>query len=202
MWKETNPYIIPMGVDTTLFFPAEGVQEKNDEIKLLYIWRLSYEKGVIDMLHSVIYCVNNWLNISCKIIWDWPLFEEMQKIIATKKWTLNKIELLWSKQNIELREFYQQADYFLFPSTKESFGITAVESILCWTPVLWNKSLPSTWIIIDWLNWILVYFNDKYELYQKLNESHYFDTTHVVSSWKKFSWENSSKKYSDILKTL
>lgn len=89
------------------------------------------------------------------IVWTWCEEEKLKKIA---KWN---IEFLWAKYWDELLKFYQNAKAFIFASI-DDFGITPLESMACWVPVIafaWGWVLET---VIDWKTWF--FYHDQTSL--------------------------------------
>jgi glycosyltransferase involved in cell wall biosynthesis len=131
--------VIPNGVDTERFKPDK--HEKSEKI-LLFVGRLSARKGaqfLIPLLHRYLKENEGVLLIIAGKDEKPPLIPllKLQKSI----FGLNgKVRLLGYVPNSMLPKLYNHADLFLMPSlTMESFGITALESLACATPVISTK---------------------------------------------------------------
>jgi len=137
----TKAAIIFNGADPSIFH-----KEKVDKKKLLrkykvkphdyivlMVGRLSVLKGIKYLLRAARYWESSGLDIGTIIIGEGiqrPKYEEYIK----KK--LKNTYLLGHLMQKEIRDFYNIADFTVIPSLKEGFGLVAVESMLCGTPVI------------------------------------------------------------------
>lgn len=116
------------------------VKNPNSKIHILFCSRLVIEKGV-DILIEVIKCsLNDW-ELSENIIWhiasDWDFLEE---IIDLSSWKKTSINYYGKVSQIELASLMREVDFLYMPSRfLETFGLTAIESLACWTPVIGFK---------------------------------------------------------------
>lgn len=174
---------IPNFVNTNKFYPKNNRNElrkkywfNSDDKILICIWNLIYEhKWQNDILAIWKDLENEIKNLHLILIWDWP---DKEKMLSTIKiLNTDKIHYLWPKNNEEIVDFLNISDLFIFPSRYESFWISPIEAISCWTPVIAYKNWGTEYIINDdkiWtiLNeqninllhkWILDMLNTKYD---------------------------------------
>lgn len=135
--------ILPMGVDFKLF--EKGKYSKNLKIKyhingpfLLYVGRLSPEKGVKFLILAMKTIIKKFNNAKLIIVGDGSLKKDLVNL--TKELDLNK-NIIFTGQipKSELPKFYATADVFIGPSLREGLGLTFIESIVCDCPVIGTK---------------------------------------------------------------
>ena len=136
--------IIPYGVDDTVYreepcksrphqFPPADAGPAG-----LFVGRLVAYKGLDVLLDAVL-----GTDLKVVIVGDGPLKQHLEERV--RKHSLGQQVILTGKiSETELPAFYQNADYFVFPSTTpaEMFGISLIEAMACGTPVI-STSLPS-----------------------------------------------------------
>lgn len=125
-----NVEIIPNGVDLKRFLPAQRTRKKIKNI--LYVGRLSYEKGV-DLLIEAFRKLNN-PRYQLIIVGDGP---EMSKLTSQAR-QLN-IKFTGTLIGPELVDQYRQADLFILPSRTEGQPLTLFEAWAAKLPVLATK---------------------------------------------------------------
>jgi len=136
MFEGTDIRVFPLGVDTQVFVPKE--KEIGNELKLLYVGRIVEWKQIhlaIDTLHLLVN--QGFPHAHLDIIG--PVFsenyhEQLKKQVKTLG-IEQHVSFLGHKEHHELPEYFQQADLFLLPSHKETFGMVMVEAMACGTPV-------------------------------------------------------------------
>jgi glycosyltransferase involved in cell wall biosynthesis len=137
----TKATIIFNGADPAIFH-----KEKVDKKKLLrkykvkfhdyivlMVGRLSVLKGIKYLLRAARYWESSGLDIGTIIIGEGiqrPKYEEYIKE------NLKNAYMLGHLMQKEIQDFYNIADFTVIPSLKEGFGLVAVESMLCGTPVI------------------------------------------------------------------
>lgn len=68
----------------------------------------------------------------------------------------------------ELGDKYRSFDYFLFPTRRESFGLVAVESLACGTPIICSEIEPLTDIVTHNTNGFLFKDGCAHQLYKNI----------------------------------
>jgi len=131
----TNVEVIPNGVDVEKFKPMKNEKQSK---ALLYVGRLSARKGVQLLIPLLSKCLKEHdaeLIITGK---DEMLMLPLLKLQGN---LCKNVKVLGFVPDARLPELYNYADLFLMPSlTMESFGIAAIESLACATPVLAAKT--------------------------------------------------------------
>jgi glycosyltransferase involved in cell wall biosynthesis len=130
--------LYPRGIDIERFHPSRkngfwksGYQVEEDEIKVLYVGRVSKEKN-LDVLARAIRQVG-WLrkNIRFIIVGDGPYLEEM-------KCELRPTSTLFTGYltGENLSRAYASGDLFVFPSGTDTFGNVVLEAQASGLPVI------------------------------------------------------------------
>lgn len=138
MFKNLDIRVFPLGVNCEDFNP--NFQEINalENPKLLYVGRIVEWKRIhlaIEALNNLV--KNGFPNATLNIIGPTSsdtYLTELEELI--KKYQLFKnVFFLGHKEHNELPRYFQEADLFLLPSDKETFGMVMIESMACGTPV-------------------------------------------------------------------
>lgn len=136
--------IVPMGVDTTLFYPREENRERDS---ILFAGRFHEEKGVLPLVKAYgrvlesIPSAKLWIAGST---WfgnqtETPYIKEVRNIAKPLlERSPGSIRFLgYLHHDNELPAFFQQASVFACPSLfEEPFGMVNVEAMACATPVV------------------------------------------------------------------
>lgn len=109
------------GVNRTIFNPELRTKITDKKI-LLNVGRVSKEKGLDD------FCQLQIPNTQKIVVGDGPYKTELEK-------KYKDIEFVGVKTGTELAKYYANADVFVFPSRKDTFGVVIIESLACGTPV-------------------------------------------------------------------
>lgn len=161
-WGVENVHPTDLGVDTTVFYPAEeeraetrrglGVDERT--CLLLYAGRLAAEKNVrtlfeaFEILHA---CEPGRFQLLV-------LGDGTQRPLLKK--TLERTgQVLWQpycSDSPRLASIYRAADLFVHPGVQETFGLVTLESQACGTPVVGIRgSYMDRIIFTDQSHWAL-----------------------------------------------
>ena len=127
--------VIPNGVDVEKFRPMKSKERSK---ALLYIGRLSARKGVQLLVPLLFRCLKEQ-DAELIIAGKNEMF--MMPLLKIQGNLCKNVKVLGFVPDTNLPELYNYADLFLMPSlVMESFGITAIESLACATPVVATKS--------------------------------------------------------------
>lgn len=123
-----NPTIVGNGVNEKFFFP---VDTKQSEPYLLYVGRLDYRKGILDLIQASIILKNS--NIKLLVAGEGPLKPYFEKQITENNLNVN---LLGQVSGPNLVELYQNALMFVFPSHYEGLPTVVLEAMSSGLPVI------------------------------------------------------------------
>ncbi len=138
--------VIPCGVDLERFFPQNRKQAreklglKQHAPMLLYVGRLDPFKGPDVLLRAAALMKEEAqvLIVGGKLSGDREL-DELREL-ARKLHISQRIHFLGARPQQELPGIYSAADITVVPSYHESFGLAAVESLACGTPVVATRA--------------------------------------------------------------
>ena len=138
--------LAPCGVDLSLFRPMEqemarGILGLNGEKVILYVGRLEPLKGP-ELLLRLAAHLDSGEKIRMLVVGGGPgELEEVDRLRSLAK-TLNVDEVfdfVGMVDQGDLPVYYNAADVCVVPSYYESFGLTALESMACGTPVVASR---------------------------------------------------------------
>lgn len=125
--------VIPTGVDTRFFIP-DWHRSDNSRVQVFFVGSLRQYKQPQVVLHAAV----RFPQADFRIAGDGPLAEELRQRIV--KCELRNVSLLGPLPAEKLREEYQRADIFLFPSTWEGSPKVILEAAACGLPVIVRNS--------------------------------------------------------------
>jgi glycosyltransferase involved in cell wall biosynthesis len=123
-----NASVAPMPVATELFSPGNS----RDGQRLLFVGRLTPQKGVEHLLHAMSEMKNA---VTLDIVGDGPSRSSLEQL-SRNLGLEERVRWHGQVQQSELPRFYQSATAVVVPSTDEGLGLVAVEALLCETPVV------------------------------------------------------------------
>ncbi|MFL5633947.1 MAG: glycosyltransferase [Gemmatimonadaceae bacterium] len=126
--SDVHATVAPMPVATNLFAPGAS----RDGQRLLFVGRLSDQKGVSHILHAMSLMKTP---ATLDVVGDGPNRDALKRL--TQELGLGpRIQWHGNLSQSRLPAFYQQASAVVLPSVDEGLGLVAVESLLCETPVV------------------------------------------------------------------
>ena len=168
MADPTNIDIIQPGVDTSHFYPIpkdeakEFVGVPEDVRLLLFVGRIEPLKGIDTLIKSIALIRNSGvIGRNCclrlAIIGGDPtpdggaVSDEMARLqeLCEEDDLIDLIEFLGKKEQGELPYYYSAAETLIMPSHYESFGMVALESMACGTPVIASEVGGLAFLIED-----------------------------------------------------
>ncbi len=145
--------VIPCGVDLRLFVPQNKLEARNtlglppSQPVLLFVGRLDPFKGPDLLLRAAAMMEEEAqvVIVGGKLEGDYEL--EQLKALAFDLDIGERVHFLGALPQQELPEVYNAADVTVVPSYHESFGLVAVESLACGTPVVATRAGGLTTIV-------------------------------------------------------
>jgi glycosyltransferase involved in cell wall biosynthesis len=170
---------IPVGVDTSRFRPEgrdplmrEHVGAKEDDFLVLFVARLTKEKGVYDLLHAIkLIALDPTLgHVKVAIAGSGPEKDSMASLIG-KLGIGDRVRLIGSFTYDEIPKLYHAADAFILPSTavhywQEQFGMVLIEAMACGLPVISTRSGSIPEVVGD--SGLLIQPNDPLSIYNEI----------------------------------
>ena len=141
---------LPRWVDTEQFSPVRrkpGLWDKNglsNEVKLLYVGRVSREKSLELLCDAFCELVDNGSDVSLIIVGDGPYREEMEKRLSGYR-----VLFTGYLRGEELQQSYASADLFVFPSATDTFGNVVLEAQASGLPVIVSDAGGPKELMVD-----------------------------------------------------
>jgi alpha-1,6-mannosyltransferase len=139
-WGVENVRQADLGVNIERFCPApaDSAQTRDSlgiarDVKvLLYVGRLAQEKNAATLFKAFEILANRRPDeFLLLVIGDGPQREQLRRVR-----TPSVKGIQYCTDSMELARFYRAADVFVHPGTQETFGLVALESQACGTPVV------------------------------------------------------------------
>jgi alpha-1,6-mannosyltransferase len=141
-WDVRNTRLVPLGVNTDNFTPKpeDSVETRQalgigpESHVLLYVGRLAPEKNTAVLFRAFeILAKRRPGQYQLLVIGDGPQRQQLHRLEA-KTQSVNRIQ--YCTDPLELARYYRAADVFVHPGMQETFGLVALESQACGTPVV------------------------------------------------------------------
>jgi alpha-1,6-mannosyltransferase len=142
-WGVRNVHVVPLGVNTDIFNRAPndsgGIRISlgvaSDQKLLLYIGRLAKEKNTATMLDAFDLLQRRRPgDFHLLVIGDGPGRSRLLQSQARADGAITWIR--YCADSVDLARYYRAADLFVHPGVQETFGLVALESQACGTPVV------------------------------------------------------------------
>jgi alpha-1,6-mannosyltransferase len=141
-WGVQNVRVLSLGVNFDTFCPDKLDREKTrrslriepSRKLLLYVGRLAKEKNAATLFHAFeILQKRRPHDFHLLVIGDGPERIRLRKLQTRTK---NVSWIRYCSEPRELSHYYRAADLFVHPGVQETFGLVALESQACGTPVV------------------------------------------------------------------
>ncbi len=133
--------VVPNPVDAPAYAPlpmaearaALGVSSEGP--LLVFVGNLIERKDPSSFVHAVAKLLRRDIDLHALVVGAGPE-EDLVRHLAMAEGISGRIRFDGRKTQSELPAYYSAADVFVFPSLMESFGLVALEAMLCGTPVV------------------------------------------------------------------
>ncbi len=164
--------VLPMGVDLAQFTPdhySDAIKEKYGirEQFLLFVGRLSEEKGVEYLLRAMPQVLGRFPATKLLIVGSGPLENELKRLVE-KSGIAGNVIFAGPVAHWALADHYATADVLIGPSLREGFGLVFVEAMACGCPVIASELPGIADIIVDGKTGFLVRPRDSQAVAQKI----------------------------------
>jgi len=120
-----------------------------------YVGRISYEKGIINLIHSVPLIINKYATAKFLIIGDGPEMTQVKQLIFDLK-LKDCVDIKGWIEHEELPSYFNEIKLLIIPSYTEGLPNTMLEAMACGSVVLATKVGSIDDIIIDGNNGFLL----------------------------------------------
>jgi len=134
--------VIPNFIDPKMYIPKEGLMVKCrehfapcGEKILTHISNFREVKRVVDVV-KIFALVEKVVPSRLLLVGDGPEMARVEREVV-KLGLERKVQFLGKQENVQ--DILQMADIFLLPSAQESFGLVALEAMVCGVPVVASR---------------------------------------------------------------
>lgn len=209
--QDTPMDIVPDGVDMN---PKPGGRDLvrkalniEDSFVYLFIGRLTFEKGVSELLHAFLTVTSQINNCHLIIIGKGHMEGEIDSFIKNNNLD-EKITMAGEVEHSAIADYYAAADLFVLPSYNESLGTVILESLRCGTPVLATRVGGIPEIVEEEKNGLLVPVKDTNALTNSMllvaKDKDYFNQLKIGASQQitKYDWKYLCNSIIEIYKRV
>jgi glycosyltransferase involved in cell wall biosynthesis len=125
--------VIPNGIDLG---KIEKVKPSKEETAVIFAGRLIKEKNVDVMIKAVNLVKREVPDVNCIIIGDGPEKSKLEKLAYELGLENNSVFTWFLDDYDEVISYMKSSKVFVLPSTREGFGIVALEANACGLPVV------------------------------------------------------------------
>ncbi|MEP6937297.1 MAG: glycosyltransferase [Chthoniobacterales bacterium] len=141
-WGVANTHVVPLGVNEKVFSssPDDAAETRAslsippDRCVLLYVGRLAKEKNTLTLFRAFdLLTQRSAERFHLLVVGDGSQRDALRQLEAKTG------DVTWMKycpDSAELAKFYRAANLFVHPGVQETFGLVALESQACGTPVV------------------------------------------------------------------
>ncbi|MGD8777268.1 MAG: glycosyltransferase family 4 protein [Syntrophobacterales bacterium] len=160
-------HVIPNGVDPERFRP-EGSPNRNGPVRLLYVGRLTYQKGV-DVLIQALNKLDSEIEFEVELVGDGNARRPLERM-AREFDLVDRLHFTGWLDRTEIPQRYQQADIFVLPSRDEGMANVILEAMASGLPVIATKIPGNAELVRHGENGLLVMPDDSEQLADALSE--------------------------------
>jgi len=205
--KAENIKLVYNGVDQNSFFPSD---KKTNEKYILYTGRISYGKGLVELIDCAIEVCRVRRDINFILAGDGPLLPNLKKKIIDKN-LQNRIKFSGQVDRKTIISLYQNATIFAFPSYYEGLPGSLLEAMACQLPIVATEVPGNIELIEHNKNGVLVPPKDSSALFRAImdlldepDKRKNLGKNARVTIENKFTWDAVSNRilsyYESILK--
>jgi len=199
--------VIYNGVDVRFWHIPHSKVEKG---LILYVGRLSYEKGV-DLLIEAFAKIRRRLDYAHLVIagkGKESIVDFYKRKVMQLDLPEDSVRIMRNVSDDVLRQLYNKCEVYVLPTRYEPFGITILEAMACRKPVVATKVGGIPEIVKSKQNGLLFRLNDVDDLAEKIikllcdEKLHSKCSEGAYETAKKFSWEKVAENLLNVYVNL
>ncbi|MEM3713171.1 MAG: glycosyltransferase family 4 protein [Thermoproteota archaeon] len=131
-----SAYLVPNGID---FEKIQRVKASKESSDIIFAGRLIKEKNVNTLIESVKLLKEKNIDVKCIIIGDGPERKNLERLAEKLGLEKNIVFKGFLEDHDEVISYIKASKVFVLPSSREGFGIVALEANACGIPVITVK---------------------------------------------------------------
>ncbi|MHA2121155.1 MAG: glycosyltransferase family 4 protein [Promethearchaeota archaeon] len=175
-YNSSSNKLISNGVNIEKYKPSENLRDKTrfdlglkDEIVLMYVGRISFDKGIYELLGAVKkISKNRQIKIKLCLVGS-ILSDEETKLNAKIRELGIKDKIIFCGQQDNVVPYYCAADIFVLPSYHEGLPLALLEAMSTCLPVVVSNIGGMAEIVKEKINGLFVMPKDTVSLTEKIN---------------------------------
>jgi glycosyltransferase involved in cell wall biosynthesis len=183
--------VIPIGVNTSLFYPDK--RWGKDHFEILCVGKLIELKNYPLILETFYHLCKFNPRVRLTIIGTGPCKSQILNLIEEKR-LAKRVSLIEKVPNNIIRRYYSKADLFLLFSKVEIFGMVILEAMACGCPVVATPIPGALDVIVDGENGLMIRDADPAVIAKRIDSV--LRNNALLSSMKKKAFETATEKYS------
>lgn len=189
---------IPAGIN---FSYLKEIKSSKDKADIVYAGRLLKHKNVDKLIYSIVSLRKVNPKIKCLIIGNGPEEAHLKKLVTQLKLEKNVLFYSFLPKHSDLYSLVKASKVFVFPSSREGFGIVVVESHALGVPVITynHEDNAAKDLIHENVNGYL-FDDEKNKLDDVLKKvlKIKLNSNKIKQSAKKYDWENIAHQIEEV----
>lgn len=203
--SEKKYVIIPNAVNDYWFSNRIQQREKHDPISIIYVGEISKRKNVLTTILAIEELKKRGINAVFHIVGtgtEEDTCKGKAKLLGIEKQVFFHG---WQNGKDKIKMYYDQADIFVMPSYRETFGTVYVEAISQGIPIIYTKGQGIDGYFEDGSVGYKCNPDDPYEiatLIQTIMVDYHQMSERCINVSQDFSWEIIAKKYNNVIEHM
>lgn len=145
LWPNARPIIIPNPADTV--FVKQYKRKASFVNNLIYVGRLSEEKGVVRLIKALSILQKNGIIFRCCIVGDGPQKSDILKLIHDLRLT-DYVVAVGAKPAHQIADYLNESAFFVLPSFYENCPVALIEAQVMGLPCVVTENNASEKILL------------------------------------------------------
>ncbi len=192
---------IPNGIDDFWFENLGGNRKKpSGETKLLFVGELNRNKNIGSVIRLTEYLNSRGMPTKLIIVGDGP---KKKKIIKKSRKNTNLVYYNRTDSKKQLLKIYREADIFIMPSIKETFGLVYGEAMSQGLPVIYTKGQGIDGYFKDGIVGYSVEPKNITDIATKIQlilNDYENISTNCIDKVQRFNWNHIAETYDEVYK--